>query len=133
MATTSLSEQTNTSDANRTSHSLIVQAKAREPAAWERLVKLYSPLVYFWCQESGLPPSDVHDVFRDVFHALARDISKFHPTENGTFRGWLRTMARNKVNDHFRRIGPRAGCVRRYRCIELLRANSGRHTRAFNL
>jgi len=103
MTTTSLSEQTNTSDTNRTSQSLIVQAKALDPHAWERMVKLYSPLVYFWCQESGLPQSDVHDVFQDVFHALARDIKKFRPIENGTFRGWLRTMTRNKVNDHFRR------------------------------
>lgn len=110
MATTSLREQPNTSDENRTSQSLILQAKARDPAAWERLVKLYSPLVYFWCQESGLPQSDVHDVFQDVFHALARDINQFRLIENGTFRGWLRTMARNKVNDHFRRSGrqPRA-------------------------
>ena len=105
MATTRQSEQSNTSDATQTSKSLILRAKARESAAWERLVKLYSPLVYFWCQESGLPQSDVQDVFQDVFHALARDINKFRPIENGTFRGWLRTMTRNKVNDHFRRTG----------------------------
>jgi hypothetical protein len=49
MTTTSLSQQTNTSDTNRTSQSLILQAKARDPDAWERMVKLYSPLVYlFW-------------------------------------------------------------------------------------
>ncbi len=103
MATTSQKARPNSLDATRTSHNLIVKAKAREPAAWERLAILYSPLVYFWCQESGLPQADIHDVFQDVFYALARDIDKFHPIESGSFRGWLRTIARNKVIDHFRR------------------------------
>ena len=105
MATTSQNARANSLGASRTSHNLIVKAKAREPAAWERLAKLYAPLVYFWCQKSGLPQADLHDVFQDVFYALARDIKKFHPIESGSFRGWLRTITRNKVIDHFRRSG----------------------------
>lgn len=105
MATTSPNARISSSEANRTSHSLIADAKAREPAAWERLAKLYSPLVYFWCQESGLSQSDIHDVLQDVFYALARDIDKFRPIESGSFRGWLRTITRNKVIDHFRSSG----------------------------
>ena len=105
MATTSQDARANFVDASRTSHNLIVKAKAREPAAWERLAKLYSPLVFFWCQKSGLAQADLHDVFQDVFYALARDIDKFRPMESGSFRGWLRTITRNKVIDHFRRSG----------------------------
>ncbi len=90
--------------ANRTSLSLIVRATEQDPAAWERLVRLYSPLVYFWCQQSGLPQSDLNDVFQEVFHGLARHIKKYRPTENGTFRGWLRTITRNKLKDHFRKV-----------------------------
>ncbi len=88
---------------NRTSQSLIVGVKENNPDAWERLVELYSPLVYFWCQESGLPAADLNDIFQEVFHGLARNISKFQPIKNGSFRGWLRTLTRNKVNDHFRK------------------------------
>lgn len=90
---------------SRTSRSLIQRVKNSESDAWERLVNLYSPLVYYWCQESGLPRQDLHDVFQEVFHSLARNIQKFRPMENGTFRGWLRTMTRNKVNDFFRKNG----------------------------
>lgn len=90
---------------NQTSMSLIARAVEQEPVAWERLVKLYSPLVYFWCQESGLPQPELNDVFQEVFYGLARNIKKFRPIENGTFRGWLRTMTRNKLNDHFRKLG----------------------------
>ena len=58
----------------QTSQSLILQVKDHDPAAWERLVKLYSPLVYFWCQESGLPKPDVSDVFQDVFTPWLRTL-----------------------------------------------------------
>jgi RNA polymerase sigma-70 factor (ECF subfamily) len=92
-------------DVKRTSQSLILRVKENDPAAWERLVKLYSPLVYFWCQGSGLSQPDVNDVFQDVFHTLARNIEKFRPIKNGSFRGWLRTLTRNKLNDHFRKNG----------------------------
>ena len=105
MAQTKKGEPADTDNANQTSLSLIVRARGNDPVAWERLVNLYSPLVYFWCQESGLPQPDLHDVFQEVFHSLARNINKFRPIENGTFRGWLRTMTRNKLNDHFRKTG----------------------------
>lgn len=89
--------------ANRTSLSLIARAREQDPEAWERLVKLYAPLVYFWCRGSGLADSDLNDIFQEVFQRLAQNINKFHPIENGTFRGWLKTMTRNKLNDHFRK------------------------------
>jgi RNA polymerase sigma-70 factor, ECF subfamily len=105
MATTGHNENRDATDPNRTSLSLILQATHQDPAAWERLVSIYSPLVYFWCQESGLSRADLQDVFQEVFHALARNLHKFRPIENGTFRGWLRTLTRNKLNDYFRQSG----------------------------
>lgn len=105
MAMTELQDPPHVDSASRTSHSLIAQAPENDSDAWERLAKLYSPLVYFWCKESGLPEPDLHDVFQDVFHTLARNIGKFRSIENGTFRGWLRTLTRNKVNDYFRSSG----------------------------
>jgi RNA polymerase sigma-70 factor (ECF subfamily) len=105
MATTGHNENRDATDPNRTSLSLILQATQQDPEAWERLVSIYSPLVYFWCQKSGLSRADLQDVFQEVFHVLARNLHKFRPIENGTFRGWLRTLTRNKLNDHFRHAG----------------------------
>ena len=105
MAAIKGSEPSYTDSANRTSLSLVMRVMENDPLAWERLVRLYSPLVYFWCRKSGLQEHDLHDVFQDVFHTLARNIKKFRPIENGTFRGWLRTLARNQLNDHFRKMG----------------------------
>jgi RNA polymerase sigma-70 factor (ECF subfamily) len=87
-----------------TSRSLLERVKADEPAAWDRLVNLYAPLVFSWCRHSALPEQDAADVFQEVFQAVARHIADFRKQEPGdTFRGWLRTITRNKVRDHFRR------------------------------
>jgi RNA polymerase sigma-70 factor (ECF subfamily) len=44
------------------------------------------------------------DLLQDVFSAVAAHLCRFRKEESGdTFRGWLFTIARNKVRDHFRR------------------------------
>jgi RNA polymerase sigma-70 factor (ECF subfamily) len=87
-----------------TSRSLIEAARVQNPEAWERMVALYAPLVLHWCRQWGLPEDDAADVFQDVFHAVAAHLTGFQKNANtGTFRGWLRTITRNKVNDVFRR------------------------------
>jgi RNA polymerase sigma-70 factor (ECF subfamily) len=87
-----------------THRSLLDGARARDAAAWERLVTLYSPLVLAWCRGWGLQPEDAADVFQEVFQAVAAHLAGFRRERPGdTFRGWLRTITRNKVNDHFRR------------------------------
>lgn len=90
--------------ATGTHRSLLDGARARDAAAWERLVSLYAPLVLFWCRGWGLKGDDAADVFQEVFQAVAVHIGGFRRERPGdTFRGWLRTITRNKVNDHFRR------------------------------
>ena len=95
--------------------------KADDAAAWDRLVGLYAPLVYRWCRRWDLPKQEIADVFQDVFQAVATHIASFRKEKQGdTFRGWLRTIAHNKVRDHFRKMGrepggageqtPRFGC-----------------------
>jgi len=89
-----------------TSPSLLERVRTDDPAAWERLVGLYSPLVLFWCRRSGLADEDIDDVFQEVFLAVATHIADFKKERAGdTFRGWLRTITRSKVIDHFRRRG----------------------------
>lgn len=91
------------SEALATSPSLLGRVLANDPAAWDRLVALYAPLVWHWCRSSGLQDEDQADVFQDVFQAVASHLDQFHKSAEGTFRGWLRTITRNKVRDLFRR------------------------------
>ena len=86
-----------------TSWSLLARLHANDPAAWDRLVLLYAPLVWHWCGRMNLPKQDAADVFQEVFQAVAANLATFRKDRPGdTFRGWLRTITKNKVLDHFR-------------------------------
>lgn len=87
-----------------TSRSMIVRLKDNDEHAWDRLVSLYTPLVYHWCQKLDLSRDDIPDVVQEVFQSVSAHIAKFRKDRpQDTFRGWLRTITRNKAIDHFRR------------------------------
>lgn len=87
-----------------TSRSLLAGAKLDDPAAWERMVRLYAPLVAAWCRGWHVAEQDIGDLLQEVFSAVASHLDRFRKEQRGdTFRGWLATIARNKVRDHFRR------------------------------
>lgn len=88
-----------------TSHSLLYQLKQNHPPAWRDLVHLYSPLIHYWARRAGLPEKDCADVVQEVFRSVFTGIKTFRKDSScDTFRGWLRTITRNKVTDHFRRV-----------------------------
>lgn len=83
---------------------MIDRARRDEPEAWQRLIAIYRPLVYYWCRrQANLPPEDAADVMQEVFLAVARNMASFRRRERGNFRGWLRAITSSKVGDHFRR------------------------------
>ncbi len=89
---------------DRTSLTLLARVQADEPAAWERFVELYAPLVHHWCRRAELGAETTADVFQDVFQAVAQHIAAFRRDRPGdTLRGWLRTVTANKIRDHYRR------------------------------
>lgn len=97
--------------AGSTSTGLLAQVKARDPAAWTRLVELYGPLIYGWCRRSGIVAEDARDVVQEVLGSVATSIDDFRgPGPRGQFRAWLRTITRHRIADHFRRraASPRA-------------------------
>ncbi len=92
------------SDPGSVSSTLLERLKARRPEAWERLVDLYGPVVYRWCRWSGVWAGDVPDVVQEVFTAISTHIADFRRQRPGdSFTGWMRTITRSKVSDHFRR------------------------------
>jgi RNA polymerase sigma-70 factor (ECF subfamily) len=83
---------------------LLLRIQARDPAAWERFVRLYTPLVYYWCRRAGLAEDDAADVGQEVFATVARLIPDFQYRHvRGTFRGWLWAVTRSRVSDFLRR------------------------------
>ncbi len=95
-----------------TSSSLLERVKQNDQEAWERLVGIYSPLVFHWCRrESGLNSDDAADVMQEVFRSVASSITKFHKQPSGTFRGWLRTITANKIRDMIRKLRGHAEAI----------------------
>ncbi len=96
---------------DNTSTTWLGRLTAREPAAWERLLELYGPLVHTWCRRKDLTEDESRDVLQDVFTAVAKGIDTFrHETSSDTFRGWLRVVAKHKIVDiKRRRAGRGAG------------------------
>lgn len=96
-----------TADRNSTSSSLIARARDADPQAWERLCRLYGPVIYHWALGAGLQSHDASDVMQDVFAAVATNLTRFHKrAPHDSFRGWLWTITRNRIRDlHRRRRG----------------------------
>lgn len=92
-------------DPQATPLSLLHRLRANDKMAWRQVVQLYDPLVRYWSQRTGLRGADVEDVTQEVFAAAAANLTGFRKDRVGdTFRGWLRTITRNQVTLHFRRI-----------------------------
>jgi RNA polymerase sigma-70 factor (ECF subfamily) len=95
-----------------TSSTLLARVRNRDQAAWDRLVRLYSPLVYRWCRRAGLQEADAADVGQEVFRAVARGVGEFrHDREGDSLRAWLRVITRNKVCDFTRRQADQCNAV----------------------
>jgi RNA polymerase sigma-70 factor (ECF subfamily) len=92
------------SDSSSVSSTLLDQLRSGRPEAWERLVRLYSPVIYRWCRRSGLAAEDAADVLQEVLSAVLLHLPGFHRDgPQDSFGGWLATITRNKVRDHYRR------------------------------
>lgn len=93
-----------TADHQQTSLSLLARVRAGEESGWDRLVRLYGPLVYSWCRRAGLEPEDAGDVSQEVFSTIATRLDQFRRERPGdSFRRWLKTVTLNRARDHHRR------------------------------
>jgi len=94
------------------SSTLLQRVKDSEPEAWDRLARLYGPLVYRWCRRRGLQSADAADIVQETFRAVAGGVAGFHREQPGdSFRSWLLTITLNKIRDHFRARQRRPGAV----------------------
>ncbi|HJT77927.1 MAG TPA: sigma-70 family RNA polymerase sigma factor [Gemmataceae bacterium] len=84
--------------------SLLERLRLRpDPASWQRLVDLYTPLVAAWLRAQGVQPADVDDLTQEVLSTLVRELPRFHhDLRPGAFRRWLRGIVLNRLRT-FRR------------------------------
>lgn len=93
-----------TASSDATSPSLLDGVRQLDPDAWRRFAAIYGPIVYRWTVRHGLQDHDAADVTQEVFRAVAENIGRFeHRAPGDSLRGWLWTVTRNKIRDHYRR------------------------------
>jgi RNA polymerase sigma-70 factor, ECF subfamily len=91
---------TGAATAERSAGAELVEAvRGGDNAAFERLYKLYSPLVHGVIL-ARVPPSEVDDLVQDVFLAAIRKLHTLRDT--GAFGPWVAMIARNRAMDFHR-------------------------------
>ena len=83
----------------QTRASLLVQIRdGANHAAWQEFMRLYGPVVYGFARNRGLQDADAADLMQDVMRSVMNAIGRLeYDRGQGTFRGWLFTITRNKV------------------------------------
>jgi len=71
---------------------------------WERLVRLYEPVIRAWLRNYGFQRADEDDLCQEVLQRLSQSLAAFqHAGVPGSFRGWLRSITMNTMRDFWRR------------------------------
>jgi RNA polymerase sigma-70 factor (ECF subfamily) len=65
----------------------------RDEKSWSEFVERYGAMMLTWCARWGLQPNDAEDVTQNVLVQLAKQMREFEYDPDGSFRGWLRTLA----------------------------------------
>ena len=92
-----------TSRVFETSVKLVQRIRTGEKAAWRRHRTHYAPLVRYWCRRSGVDGGDLDDLFPEIWLAVGPRLSFYRPGPGGSFRAWLRGIARRKAQHWHRR------------------------------
>lgn len=104
--------------------------------AWVEFVTLYEPVAYRLLRRHGLQDADALDVMQELFLAVSRSIDRWDPAkERGSFRGWLRRVARNLVINWLKQRERRviaAGGSDMQAMLDMLPADSGPETVEFD-
>lgn len=97
-------------DSPLTRTSLVVQLRdGGNHVAWQEFSRLYGPVIYGFARKRGLQDADAADLMQDVMRSVSSAIGRLdYNRQQGTFRGWLFTITRNKIFNFLsaRRIRP---------------------------
>ena len=91
-----------------------LQASNANDATWQEFVGRYANLLKRWCRQWGVGSSDIDDVVQETLIAVVSSLPKFEHRGTGSFRGWMKTIARRcfaQLVQHYMR-NPASGAAK---------------------
>lgn len=87
----------------KTRASLLLRIRDPDDAkAWAEFVELYAPLLHAYAMKHGMQDADAADLAQDMLLQMLQSASEFaYDPARGSFRGWLLTVARNRLRKNF--------------------------------
>tara|TARA_B100000674_G_C37711286_1_gene855296 strand:+ start:120 stop:752 length:633 start_codon:yes stop_codon:yes gene_type:complete len=88
-----------------TRSSLIQRLKATiNGESWEEFFHTYWELIYNVARRTGLSEADAQDIVQETILKVHNSLDRFeYNRKRGTFKGWLRTVTRSRLNDFFKK------------------------------
>ena len=116
--------------------SLLIRLRdSQDHEAWLEFVSLYEPLIYRLLRRHALQDADAREVMQELLLVVSRNIDRWDPAkERGSFRGWLRRVARNLVINwlkHRQRRAVTPGGTELQAMFDMLPAAEGPETAEF--
>jgi RNA polymerase sigma-70 factor (ECF subfamily) len=72
-----------------------------DQAAWVQFTERYGRKIYAWCRRWNLSEADAEDVTQNVLLKLTEKMQTFEYDPAGSFRAWLKTVARHAWSDYW--------------------------------
>jgi len=88
-----------------TRSSLINRLKATiNGESWEVFFNAYWELIFSVARRAGLSEADSQDIVQETILKVHKSLDRFqYNRERGSFKGWLRTITRSRLTEHFKK------------------------------
>lgn len=90
----------------KTEEELIAACQSGDTRAFGELYDTYIRKLYDFIYYKTSRKEVAEDLTSVVFMKALQNIGKYHKTETGSFAGWLYSIARNTIIDHYRSVRP---------------------------
>jgi RNA polymerase sigma factor (sigma-70 family) len=87
----------------QTRHSLLSRLKEHgDERGWREFFDRYWRLVYSFARKAGMGDADAQDIVQEVMLSVSKSLPDYRRQQGGSFKGWLLTIVRRRMADHWR-------------------------------
>lgn len=87
----------------QTRHSLLSRLRVcDDQAGWREFFDRYWRLIYGFARKAGMNDADAQDIVQEVMVSVSRSLPDYRRQQGGSFKGWLLTIVRRRMADHWR-------------------------------